>query len=425
MAKMDVKVRKVFWAKRTKWAWACIYYDRYGTRKQEVVGQNKKAADDQAVEIRDSLRRKGTHVGRRESATFGEVLDLYLEGIHQRHARCKRFGFHSVSKKERMSGYTIKSRINAAEKYARPKLGPILVANIDRKLCQELIDEVAGKFKAVHHHVAKVVKQTLDLAVENEWLAISPLTKRPLVVGAAGKKLVIPAPDDIRLLMQAASIRRPKEREISVEYRMAMITLGAVAGLRVGEIAALQFENLDFSGSGWIHIRNSHSAEDRLKDPKNEPSIRDVPMFPMARAMLEPIVARAEADGRLSGYVFTTTSGRPVGNQEVYRSYFATAMRHAGLMIPNEVGGFKPKFDFHSLRHVAASLMLESGMSLVETARVIGHSNTMTIQKVYAHVLKGNERARETLEQIGQSLYPTALRDMREINGQASEIVEA
>ena len=46
-----------------------------------------------------------------------------------------------------------------------------------------------------------------------------------------------------------------------------------------------------------------------------------------------------------------------------------------------------PGFRIHDLRHTAASLMIESGASVVDVAAVLGHASSHTTLTIYAHLI--------------------------------------
>lgn len=67
-------------------------------------------------------------------------------------------------------------------------------------------------------------------------------------------------------------------------------------------------------------------------------------------------------------------------------------------------------FHFHTLRHFAASLMIEPGLPLTEVASLMGHSKfDMTLQ-VYAHPIVGGQRRHDTIERMATTMIVDATR---------------
>ena len=56
-------------------------------------------------------------------------------------------------------------------------------------------------------------------------------------------------------------------------------------------------------------------------------------------------------------------------------------------------------FSFHGLRHFAGSAWLAQGMRIQDVSWLLGHSQITTTMGTYAHQLKGDDHARQVLQQ--------------------------
>jgi integrase len=65
-----------------------------------------------------------------------------------------------------------------------------------------------------------------------------------------------------------------------------------------------------------------------------------------------------------------------------------------------------PKIRFHDLRHTTASMLLSSGIPVLEVSRYLGHSNVATTLNIYAHVTEENRRG--TSDRMAQLLGPVS-----------------
>ena len=87
-------------------------------------------------------------------------------------------------------------------------------------------------------------------------------------------------------------------------------------------------------------------------------------------------------DWNRDGFVFTTTTGRPLDASNVTRQFH-------GLLETNGL----PRMRFHDLRHACASFLLAEGESLRVVMEQLGHSQIGLTMNTYAHVMPQALRA--------------------------------
>jgi integrase len=114
---------------------------------------------------------------------------------------------------------------------------------------------------------------------------------------------------------------------------------------------------------------------------------------------MPPSLARMLAEHRLASpysdetdFVFASSMGTPLAVRNIVRRGLDVATAKAGL----------PKLRWHDLRHIAASVLIESGASPSYVARVLGHSSPAITLSTYAHAfakVEHEERFRELQEQ--------------------------
>ena len=60
-----------------------------------------------------------------------------------------------------------------------------------------------------------------------------------------------------------------------------------------------------------------------------------------------------------------------------------------------------PIITAHSLRHTAASILIDSGASIIAVSKRLGHSQTSTIVNTYAHqIRRADEAAADSLADV-------------------------
>ena len=163
----------------------------------------------------------------------------------------------------------------------------------------------------------------------------------------------------------------------------AMIPFALWSGLRIGELRALRWDDLDFV-SGVLHVRRAVDDVGDLQPPKGgQARIVDLPKKALAllrkhRHEHGPYVFCQE-----DGSMLTRWSCEPRSRgADVPDGPLARICRKAGL---RRVG-------WHMLRHTYASHLMMRGAKPVEVQELLGHASlTMTMR--YSHLSPGARRA--------------------------------
>lgn len=155
-----------------------------------------------------------------------------------------------------------------------------------------------------------------------------------------------------------------------------IIVLGACCALRIGEALSLRYEDVDLT-AGTISIRRT-LWKGKTYPPKTPQSRRTLQMPSVAR---EWLLRHSESNGNPStGYLFATSNGTPIANENFWRWGWKKALRDSGL---------DEGLHYHDLRHGAISLLLQQGIPVPVVSQFAGHANSAITMKVYAHVLSG------------------------------------
>lgn len=151
--------------------------------------------------------------------------------------------------------------------------------------------------------------------------------------------------------------------------------------------------------------RTAHRVKSRgvvMGEPKTAAGRRTVRLGAMAVSVLKR-QRSLQLEQRLAagpawdeqGLLFANTMGMPLDAARVTRKFQDTLYR-AGL----------PKIRFHDLRHTAATLLIEQGVTLKAVQATMGHSTIATTMDVYAHVTPAmQDSVAEAMDRIfGESL---------------------
>lgn len=292
--------------------------------------------------------------------------------------------------KARLAPATVAQYRYAIERRIIPAIGGTPLGALSPELCRQVIAGLrsaplldregnprtgarAGTIspRTVHLHYT-VLREALEDAVRLGLLRRNPLTG---VEPPGDRSLVRPralTPDEARRLLEAA---RPTRFH-------ALWRLALAAGLRVGELLALRWVDLDLE-AGQVRIRAG-------KTPGSEATL---PLDPDTVAALRAHRAR-QNEARLAagalwadeGWVFARSTGRRES---------ASNVRNRDLRRILEVAGLG-RVRIHDLRHTMGSLMLEQGAPVKTVQERLRHRSEAFMLRRYAHSIKGTqERAAE------------------------------
>lgn len=155
------------------------------------------------------------------------------------------------------------------------------------------------------------------------------------------------------------------------------VRVAAYAGLRLGELLALRWRDVDLPGAA-LTISRAISAG--IEGPTKSGEVRRVPMADQTRAALERLKQRNDYVAP-DEFVFVNALGRPLDGSALRRRYKRG----------RDAAGLRP-LRWHDLRHTFGSLLVAGGVDLVSVKDALGHSQLATTSR-YLHARPANERA--------------------------------
>ncbi len=174
------------------------------------------------------------------------------------------------------------------------------------------------------------------------------------------------------------------------------IALSLFAGLRQGEVCGLRWRNVDLN-NGIVSVRESVGngvGGSYLKRPKNDASIRDVPITRQLQSVLAERRARMVDECIAAGVPFLPdlfVAGMVDG-----RFQDATALSKAWKTLA-EVHGFigvtGQRIRFHDLRHSYATALITSGTDVKTVSSLLGHASARMTLDVYTSADPSAKRA--------------------------------
>jgi len=168
------------------------------------------------------------------------------------------------------------------------------------------------------------------------------------------------------------------------EPSRSLAALLALTGLRIGELLALRWRDVDLE-TGFLRVRQT-VYEGHFDEPKSRRSRRSIPITPCSVAILEkrkPTAADPEA------LVFATRRGTPFSRRNLLRRQLAPVATEIGLKGAS----------WHWLRHAYATMLDAVGTPIGTTQAMLGHSSSDITRDVYLHAIPADaRRAAEKVE---------------------------
>jgi integrase len=324
------------------------YVDAYG-RRRYVSGKTK-------TEVKAKLRRlladrdEGIAYDS-ENLTVGGYLDRWLEAIKgsvrdrtwERHEQVVRVHLKPAI------GHVRLDRLNALQ--AQAVYGRKLEAGLSPRTVQ-----------IIHATLHKALKQAVAWTLVPRNVAEAATPPRPV------RKEITPLTgEQARSLLEAARGDRLE----------ALYVLAVTTGMRQGELLGLRWEDVDLR-CGILKVNRS-VYEGVASPPKTRAGRRTIRLSEPAVAALERHrVGAARRSERISGWVFASATGTPIGHQNLRNRSWRPLLERAGL--PDSVR-------FHDLRHTCATLLLARNVNPKIVSEMLGHASVGITLDTYSHLL--------------------------------------
>ena len=319
------------------------------------------------TEAKKELHRRQAEVALAMPGTSGSVQALLEQYV--RHLRSVGRAPLTISEAERIIARVLVPRIGSIP------LDELTVRHVDL-----LLADLAHLKPATRKRYFAVLSAALSLAVRWEYVPVN-VASRATLPPAEAAELVLPTRADLQALLEAM----PSE-----VWQMA-IELAVLTGCRRGEICALRWSDIS---DGVVTVRRSAyrlAGQTHEKSTKSR-RVREVGLAGHVQELLagwaqwcEDRAAQVNVVLGKDGFILSTWPdlSRPL-NPDSLTAVVSKAAQDAGI----------PHVHFHSLRHVAASTMLEAGVSVRQVAETLGHvdGGKLALQ-VYGHGSTAGQKA--------------------------------
>ena len=333
--------------------------------RKSVYGKTIKELEQKIVEITQQLNH-GIQVWE-STMTFRELANIWFEQYNLEAGENWKYG-----------------QRNMIKKYLIPSLGEMRIKDLRQLHLQTIITTLSkqGLSTSYMKKLKQIATQIMQVAVGSDLVIRNPFS-------------------DVKVPKKDPFVRRAlTEKEVALitdNWRghnlgpMAMIML--YAGLRRGEVIALEWSDIDFEKK-VIHVTKAATVVKnvtRIKKPKSDAGIRDVPIPKVLRNMLMEI-------RKPSGYVCTNTSGEML-TESSYMSQWNSFQSYLNVCAGGRrgTGKYVPRITVienitaHMLRHTYASMLFDANVDVKSAQKFLGHADIEVTLEIYTHLSEMKE----------------------------------
>jgi integrase len=363
---MGVTVRK----KNGSWY---VFVNHQGRRKAKCVGESRAAA----IQVKRALEAKLSlgEIGIFDQAeppmpTFGNYADLWLKD----YARME-------CKSSTADGYE-----GVLRQYLRPIFSPRRLREIKRDDIKRLISEMIAKqlARSTVRNAISVLRGIFNQAIEDGLLDANPAVRLGRFTRTAKTtevKGIALTGHEVEKFLKAA-------KHVCPEYH-PLFLLAVRAGLRRGELVALQWGDVEFGNNEsdpnrfilvqHNYVRRQHTTTKSRKTRRVDMS-RELrrALIGLRDGRLRTVTLQGKADIS-KDWVFPSPDGRILDPDNLYHRYFVPILAKSGIR----------KIRLHDLRHTFGSLLIQNGASIVYVKDQMGHSSIQVTVDTYGHMIPG------------------------------------
>lgn len=291
------------------------------------------------------------------------------------------------------------AHVDSMYKYhIKPEIGHMKMQEVRTEHIQMLLNKMKKESYSTDFmkRVRNVVSQMFKQAYKNDMIYRNPVDNAVTPTGKEKKEHRVLTEQEQKKFLEYAK---------GNEYELVFV-LGLSTGMRIGEIQALQWKDVDFKNL-LISIDGTLikvDGKEYIKGPtKTKSSRRSVPLLPDVakrlkehrkeqlkyRMILGPEWQQVKG---VEDLLFCTPIGRPLSRSVIYNAIdrIIEQINHDERMKAREEGR-EPvifgHFSSHTMRHTFATRALENGIPPKVVQELLGHSTIKTTMDIYTHVL--------------------------------------
>lgn len=379
------------------------YTDRIGKRRYMYANDLATLREKERKKAIDELNGIDTYLA--SITTLNQMFDKYL------------------STKAGLKNSTRASYVQMYDRYVRDEFGENLIkkikySDIKRFYCQLMKERGIGVRSVEYVHM--MLSPAFEMAVRDDIILKNPakgvLGDLKRALGYSTKKRHALTIDEQKIFLEFMDGHPVWGRYHSI----FQVMVGT--GLRVGELAGLRWEDVDFEkrsinvNHGIVSVKAADGKKEHIEvsDPKTDCSVRNVPITDRVLDAFKEEFRYAESRGfpnceidGFTDFIFTKQNGTVYTSvrldkalSDIVESYNKQEIGIAEIEERDPV--LLPKFSNHILRHTFCTRLCERDVNIKTIQTVMGHKNIKITMDIYAEV--SNEKVQSDIEKLAREL---------------------
>jgi integrase len=287
-------------------------------------------------------------------------------------------------------------------KHLLPSLGQLRLSQVVPLHIEQLVQERSKKVSAkTLLNELGLLQSIFSLAVENDLISRSPVRSKHKPKAVRTEKLTW-TPEQIRNILAG----------LSTQHR-ALFTCMSLIGLRIGELLALTWSNVNFEAQ-TIKVQNSLWSG-LIVRPKTEASVRVLYAGPLLMKVLRDHWT-VTSHRALTDLVFCKLDGQAWNPDVLRKDVLYPVLDRLHIPRPARNSGF------HRFRHSVGSFVNAETGNLKLAQKLLGHSRYETTANIYTH--STSDQDREAAVAVEQAIFGESVRNVREnTNNKDPEVI--
>ena len=280
--------------------------------------------------------------------------------------------------------------VQIINKHILPFFGAMTAGQLSEESIQHFADNLLTKGLSVHsiRDALMILKMILRYGEKlGAW---------PNIVYEIHFPTTVKCNAEVPVLSQAEERKLLNHLKENFSFRNLGILICLYSGLRIGEVCALQWKDLDIATGEirvtktvqriWLSDGKEKAYTLSVGQPKTASSHRSIPICKELMKIIRPLRKVMAED-----YYVISNSAEPL-EPRYYRDYFRKLLSRLGI----------PPTRFHALRHSFATRCIESKCDYKTVSVILGHSSLATTMDLYVH--PGLEEKRRCINRMAKAL---------------------